>query len=241
MAYNRAKGTANNDGTLIATPTRTGRYNEAYVNPITNKELFAADEGSQFVAVNPTMGTGIIGHAAATTFDEAKALLVIYNGNTAASGIYVYPQSILLDVTVVGVGHTRDQFSFTLDSGNRVSSAGTALTKANVNMDSATTSGAVVTFGAVVSTAATAGRRLLGNYVVRGANIEVVWDQFEFIFGSPGGSTGGLLTPTTVAAHFTRYLPPVVIGPGESLCVHQWAASQSTGITFEPVINYIER
>ena len=241
MSYARALPTANADGTTIATPSRTGRYSEAYTLPVTGKELFFADEGSQFVAVNPTMGTGIVGHAAATTFDEAKALLVIYNGNTAASGIRVYPQSILLDVTVVGVGHTRDQFSFTLDTGNRVSSAGTALTKANLNMDSGVTSGAIVTFGAVVTTAATTSRRLLGNYVVRGANIEVVWDQFEFIFGAPGGSTGGLLTPTTVATHFTRCLPPVVIGPGQSLCVHQWAASQSTGITFEPVINYVER
>lgn len=241
MAIARELPTANQSSTAVATPSRTGRYSEAYVTAITNKEMFAADEGSHYVAVNPTMGTGIIGHAAPTTFDEAKALIVIFNNNTAASGICIYPQSILLDVTVVGAGATRDQFSFTLDNGNRVSSAGTALTKANVNMNSGLTSSSVVTFGAVVSTAATAARRLLGNYVIRGANIEVVWDQFEFIFGTPGGSTGGLLTPTTVAAHFTRYMPPVVIGPQQSLCVHQWATSQSSGITFEPVIGYIER
>lgn len=237
MAVARALPTTTADGTGVATPTRTGRYGEAYATSITNKELFAADEGSQFVAVNPTMGTGIIGHAAATTFDEAKALLCIYNGSTTNR---IYLQSILLDVTVVGVGHTRDQFSFTLDTGNRISSGGTALTKANVNMDSALTSSAIVQFGATVTTAATASRRLLGNYMIKGANIEVVWDQFEFVFGGVSTSPMGI-APSTVANWFSRTCPPVVIGPGQSFCIHQWAASQSTGITFEPVVNYIER
>lgn len=239
MAINRARPTSTADATSVATPSRAGGYGEAYTNAISNKELFAADEGSHYVAVNPTPGTGIIGHAAATTFDETKALLTLYNGNS--SYVRVYLQSLLLDVTVVGVGHTRDQFTFTLDTGNLVSSGGTTLTQSNVNMDSSNTSGIVATFGAVVCSAATAARRLLGNYVVKGANIEVVWDQFEFICGAVGGSTTLATTPTTTAAHFSRHMPPIVIGPGQILKVHQWAASQSTGITFEPVINFIVR
>lgn len=239
MAINRSRPTATADGTSVATPTRADGYGGAFTSALSNKELFAADEGSHYVAVNPTPGTGIIGHAAATTFDETKALLTIYNANS--SYVRCYLQSILLDVTVVGVGHTRDQFTFTLDVGNLVSSGGTALTQSNVNADSANTSGLVVTFGAVVCAAATSSRRLLGNYVVKGANIEVVWDQFEFICGAVGGSTTVATTPTTVAAHFTRHMPPIVVGPGQILKVHQWAASQSTGITFEPVINFIAR
>lgn len=237
MAINRAAPTASVDSTAVATPTRTGRYGEAYTASITNKEMFAADEGSHYVAVNPTMGTGILGHAAPTTFDETKPFLTVYNGGSNR----IYLQSLLLTDTVVSVGGTRIQFTMTIDNTNLVSSGGTALVKANVNYDSTTTSGATITAGAVVCAAAGANRRLLGNYVIKGANIDVVWDEFEFIFGTPGGSTGGLLTPTTVATHFTRYVPPVVVGPGQIFKLHQWAASQSTGPTCEVILSYIER
>src|SRR5678815_3929615 len=51
------------DGTASLTPSRAGIYGEAYVNPISGKELFAADEASYFMALNSTPGTGIIGTA----------------------------------------------------------------------------------------------------------------------------------------------------------------------------------
>lgn len=240
MSYARARGNPNADSSTVASPTRTGRYNEAYVSPVTNKEFFAADEGSMFVAVNPTAGTGILGHPAPTTFDETKPYLNIYNGNSAG-GSNIYVQRILLVDTVVSVGDTRTQFNFTIDNINRYTSGGTALSVANTNMLSGTTSGASIFAGATVAPAAGSARRLLGNYVIKGANIDVVWDQVEFVFGSTGGSTGGLLTPTTTATHFTRYMPAIVIGPGQSFLMYQWAASQSTGPTYEVIVDYIER
>lgn len=236
-SISRDRPTAVPDGSGATTPFRGDRYGGQFSAPLTNKELYAADEGSHWVAINPTAGTGIIGHAAPTTFDEAKPYLLVYNGGSNR----IYPQSLLLVDSAVSVGGTRMQFNFSLDTGNRLSSGGTTLTKSNVNMDVSAASGATITAGAVVGTAVTANRRLLGNYVIRGANIDVVWDHYEFVFGSPGGSSGGVLTPTTVAQHFTRYLPPVVIGPGQSFAMVQWAASQSTGPTFEVVFSYIER
>ena len=240
MSYARAKGNPNADSSTIATPTRTGRYSEAYVTPVTNKEFFAADEGSMFVAVNPTAGTGILGHPAPTTFDETKPFLNIYNGNSAG-GANIYIQRILLVDTVVSVGDTRTQFNFTIDNINRYTSGGTALTVANTNMTAGNTTGASIFAGATIAPAAGSARRLLGNYVIKGANIDVVWDQIEFVFGSTGGSTGGVLTPTTTAQHFTRYMPAIVIGPGHSFLMYQWAASQSTGPTYELAVDYIER
>ena len=241
MSYQRARPTFNADSSGASSPSRTGSYNEAYVASISNRELFAADEGSSYVAINPTAGTGIIGHAAPTTFDETKANLYIYNGNTTGSGINIYMQSILLVETVVSVGGTRVQFNFSTDTGNLYSSGGSALTINNVNKASTNTSKAVIYAGAAVLTAATSSRTLLGNHVIRGANVDVVWDHYEFIFGAPGGSTGGAVTPTTVAQHFTRTVPPIIIGPGQSFKMVVWAASETTGPTYEYIVNFLER
>ena len=216
---------------------RVGPYGESYTLPLLNPHQVAADEGSNYVAVNPTAGTGILGHAAPTTFDDAKPFLLLYNSGDKR----VFLNSILLVTTVVGVGHTRDQFNFQIDAGNRYSSAGTTLTVSNVNMDSTNTSGVNAYAGAVVATAASSSRRLLGNYVIKGANIEVVWDQIEFVFGAPQGNAGGFLTPTTTACHFRRQVPPVVLGPTDSFLMTQWAASQSTGPTYEVIVNFTVR
>ena len=141
----------------------------------------------------------------------------------------------------MSVGGTRMQFTQTLDVGNKYTSGGTALSIGNTNMGSSNNSGATITAGAVVVAAATSKRRLLGNQVIGGANIDVVWDQFEFVFGSTGGLQGGLLTPTTVAKWFTVLQPAIAIAPGTSWAVHQWQAAQSTGPTFEVLFDYIER
>jgi hypothetical protein len=240
MSIARGLPTANADSSAVTSPTRTGRYGEAYTAPLTNKEMFFADEGSHFVAINPTAGTGILGHAAPTTFDETKANILIYNGNSAG-GPRIYLQSIKLVETVVSVGDTRVQANFSTDVGNLFSSGGTALTKNNVNADSNNASGAIITAGAVVLSAATASRRLLGNHVLRGANIDVVWDTYEFIFGAVGGSSGNMVTQTTTAAWITQHLHPIVIGPGQMFKMVLWAASESTGPTFEYLVNYVER
>ena len=237
MSIARALPTSNADGSAGTSPTRTGRYGEAYNTSISNKELFAADEGSHFVAINPTAGTGILGHAAPTTFDETKANLLIYNPGPNR----VYLQSIKLVDTAVSVGGTRIQTNFSLDYGNLFTSGGTALVKNNVNADSGNGSQAILTAGAVVVGAATANRRLLGNHVLRGANIDVVWDVFEFVFGAVGGSSSGAAQGTTVAQFITTHLHPIVIGAGQMFKMVIWAASMSTGPTFEYLVNYIER
>lgn len=219
---------------------RTDGYYGSVVESVFNRDLWTAAEASRFVAVNPTAGTGILGHAAPTTFDETKPYLFVYNGN-ASGGKTIYPVCLRLVDTVVSVGGTRIQFAQTLDQGNKYSSGGTALTKSSTNMGSVVGSGATITAGAVVVTAATSNRRLLGNQIIKGANIDVVWDQIEFVFGTTGGSQGGMLTPTTVAQWYSVPCPALAIPPGYCWGVYQWAASQSTGPTYEVIFDYIER
>lgn len=225
------------DGNASPQLGRTDGYNGAVVDSVFNRDLWTAAEGSRYVAVNPTAGTGILGHAAPTTFDETKAYLYVYNAGPKT----IYPVSLRLVDTVVSVGGTRTQFNQTIDVGNKYSSGGTALTVANTNMGVTTGTGATITAGAVVLSAATSRRRLLGNQVVKGANIDVVWDQIEFVFGTTGGSQGGMLTPSTTAQWFSVPCPAVAIPAGFGWAIYQWAASQSTGPTYEVIFDYIER
>jgi hypothetical protein len=193
-----------------------------------------AEAGALYSAITPTPGTGIVGHAAATTFDEEKAYIVLYNSGPNR----IYPVSIAFHVTVVGASHTRVQYTLAIDEGNRRSSAGTALTINNCNMAFANASGGVAHIGAVVSTSASSARRVIAHVVMRGT-IEVAEDTYEINFGGLGA---GMVTGSRVAtvAEFSRTVPPVVIGPGDSFLLHQWAASQGTGTTMQAVMTYIE-
>ncbi len=225
------------EGGPSAQPGRTDAYGDSILISALNRDIWTAAEGSRYVAVNPTAGTGIIGHAAPTTFDETKPYLLVYNAGSKT----IYPLMVRLVDTVISAGGTRVQFTQTMDSGNRLSSGGTALVSANTNMGSGSTSSATITAGAVVASAATSARRLLGNQVIKGANIDVVWDQVEFVFGTTGSSQGGLITPTTTATWFSVPCPAVAIPPGYSWMLYQWQAAQSTGPTYEVIFDYITR
>lgn len=236
MAANTLLPSAVAEGGASGSP-RTDIYNDAGVFSVFNRDLWSAAEGSRFVAVNPTAGTGILGHAAPTTFDETKPFLFVYNAGPKT----LYPVSVRLVETVISVGGTRVQFNQTLDVGNLYSSGGTALTIANTNMGASAGSGATITAGAVLRGAASSQRRLLGNQVVKGANIDVVWDQVEFVFGTTGSSQGGLITPTTTATWFSVPCPPVAIPAGMCWSLYQWQAAQSTGPTYEVIFDFIVR
>ena len=237
MGVYRNRPTAAEDANpAVVSEARLGRYKEQYSYPLTSKEMALADEGTYFVAITPTAGTGIIGHAAPTTFDEAKPYLLLYNASTTAR---VYPQFVTFYETVASVGGTRMQFTLAADTGNRRSSGGTAAVVNNVNQDSTITAAATVYVGAVTAAAATSSRRLLGNYPFRGT-IDIVEDSYTLVFGAPNGGHGSNSRVATVADS-VRMLPPVCIGPLQSFLIHQWAGSQSTGPTWEVVMGFVER
>jgi hypothetical protein len=224
------------DGSATATPTRTGSYGEAYALSLTNKELFSADEGSYFTAITPTPGTGIIGHAAPTTFDEAKPFIVIYNGSLKR----LYPQFLRLHETVASIGGARSQFTITTDDGNRRSSAGTALTINQANLGSSQSASGVLGYiGAVIGTAAT-GARLIHDHIVFRGTIDIVEDALEIVWGGAGGGNSTASRVATVM-DASRTTGPLVVMPGDSLCITQWAAAQSTGPTYQAELGFILR
>lgn len=236
MAIYRDRPPALQDSTQDAAPGRGGRYAERYVAPIVNNNMFAGDEGSYFQAISATPGTGVIGHAAPTTFDETKPYLLLYNGGTTR----VYPQFLRFYETVVSTAAVRVQFTVVTDTGNRYSSAGTALTINNVNQDSALAATGILAYqGAVVATAASASRRILDHIVFRGT-IDVVEDCYTIAFGAPDGMANGSSRAATVQ-DAGRVTGPICIGPNQSLLIHQWSASQSTGPTLQVTLGFIAR
>ena len=60
------------------------------------------------------------------------------------------------------------------------------------------------------------------------------------VWGAPNAMSGSTSRVATVA-EASRVLAPIAIAPGDSLCITQWAGSQSTGPTFEAIFGWIER
>ncbi len=224
------------EGGLAAVTNRLDNYGELVAMAVSNKELFSVVEGSHFVAVTPTPGTGIIGHAAPTTFDEAKPYIVIYNGHSSKT---LYPQFLHLHETVASVGGARVQFTITTDVGNRRSSAGTAMTVSSTNTGVTNDATTVAYIGAVVGTAATSARRIIANVVFRGT-IDIIEDDYQIVWGAPDG-VGNSSSRVATVAEVSRVVPPMGIGPGSSMCITQWAAAQSTGPTLEAYFSYLLR
>ena len=211
------------------------------VSPLAGgRDTQLADQGQYFVGITPTPGTGIITGASVQAFTETTPYLVMYNSSSTVS---IYPMFLRTHLTVVGAtASIAENWTFTLDTGNRLTSGGTALTVANTNMNSAILTAAIVTVGAITATAATAARRIISNCVGKDTVIEVVHDTIAFNFG--GGyqaAAHSTASNTTTPSYATFNLGPVVIGPNQSLVIVRWAASQTTGSTNEFEFGWSEK
>lgn len=197
------------------------------------RDIQASSLGNYFVASNPTPGTGII-TGNPTTLVATTPALVVYNGGL----LDVHLTYLRLLSTVVGGGAATKQFTHFIDSGNRYSSGGTALTVKSANATNATvTSSVVATFGVITATAASA-QRQIGNDWFRVALADVVGDIYEWDFGGRASSTGS--TPATVC-HFVHQMPAVVLPPNSSYILNIWSGTFTQGITFEVSMGFIEK
>jgi hypothetical protein len=230
--------TRSGDSTVAANPNRADNYGGAITTPLSIQALGNAMEGSYFVGITPTSGTGIIGHAAPTTFDETKPYILLYNSSATKT---LYPQYIQFNETAASVGGTTVRFVPCVDNGNRWSSAGTDLTVSNANgASSIATAATTAKVGAVIATAATGGRRNYGDIVFRGTTIDIIGDNYTIVFGAPS-TNGGSSSKVATLMDSSRNAPAIAVGPGQSFLLHQWAASQSTGPTFQVIMGWIER
>jgi hypothetical protein len=227
------------DGAEVSVRT-TGR-GELITMPAGKPRCALANEGSYFLATNPTPGTGIAGIAATGAFSDAESLLVVRNAAAVSTGKRVHLDYLRLQVTAAGTNGTDVRYVSKLDKGGvRYTSGGSAITVVNPNMDSAAATSATVHFGALVTAAATSDARLVGNGLVRNV-IGVVGDEYLFDFGGSAHVATAHAVAGTAIAKLVIPHAPVVLGPEHSFVFSIHAASQTGAISFEFELGYWER
>lgn len=227
----RVLPSANADNSQIA--NRASVRGEQYVQSLLGSKLHGlSDEGSYFIATNPTPGTGIAGIAATGGFSDAESLFMLRMAD--ASTKRHYPDFLLLELTAAGTNGTTVEFAIKGDTGTtRYTSGGSAITPVNSCMRSTATSDATMYFGALVTTAASASARLLAHGKIRTV-IGVAGDKYLFTFGnaSPANVAGMILEGTAQAAIHVP-CPPMSFGATDQLVMSIFAASQSAAQSFQ--------
>lgn len=225
------------DGTINTDSDRANGYGEKYFVVVPLKKYLLADEGSYFVALNATPGTGVAGHAAPTTFDNTKPFVLIKNGNVAG-GKSLYLDYIKLVLTVAGAGGTLNYATHVLDAGAGYTSGGTAQSPVNPNGGLNPSTQATIYTGAVVATAG-GSQRVVAHQRVR-TPISVVGDVTLYDFGGTVIPTGGVLEGTTESERVI-VCPPIMIPPQGWYKLVLWRGSQSGANSYENEIAYWER
>jgi hypothetical protein len=241
-------------------PPRFDRYGGLYGQPMVRKAHALADEGSYFTVHNSQ--TGVI-TPANTGFTATAPAMLIANvdvpSNPLAKNIYLDYVDLL--ITAAGVTATAVQgkmMALLLDSVNIYTSGGTNLatgSNINVNMTSSVKSIANIYFGNITASGGggtsrlIVGQRLMRLPVSATTAPDLINDVFHFNFGGVenatsyvSGSTGALQANVVQS---TLNLPPVVIGPGQSLLFYIWqlvaGGTFPTGTTYSPEIGWWER
>ncbi len=220
-------------------PLRTSLHGEQFVQPLMGSKMHPlAAEGSYFCATNATPGTAIAGIAAADGYDVTETLFYLHNAATSTKRIFM--DFLTLTCAAAGTNGTNFSVAITTDSVARRSSGGTAITPVNNSQSAglATVTDAVY-FGAVVTAAATTGK-LIWHRLLRTV-IKVIGDQYTLDFGSSGNHPTGMIMEGTAQAHVVCKVPPIVLGPGESLMVHEYAASQTVAAQYQFAAGWWER
>lgn len=224
---------------------RGTRYGEIVTAPVQKWRHTAAAEATYFVAHNPTndASTTLAGHAAPVLADAdatfTKPFVHIVN-NGSDTGKLVYLDFIEIDVITAGANGTADSWADQLDTGTtRITTAGTALTIVNPNMQSTLTPQASPTGGVIVVGAESTKARHLGHGQFR-PSIQVAGDKYMFVFGGDP-ETGGIPGATATINRHVITRPPVVLGPTDYYMLALYSPSQSVAGVYKLRMGWVER
>ncbi len=216
-------------------PMRTSTRGEQVVTSLTGGKLHAlADEGSYFLATNPTVATGIAGIAAADGYNAAETLFLLYNQSTEAEAVRLYLDFLELQCTVVDTAGTDIRFDHHIDNTDRFTSGGSNITPVSPNMDSTASPKGRLRFGAVVSASASSSVRYLGGRQLSSTDL-VTNDLMLFTYGGSNAfssQAANLTEEATLARFWHVACPPVVLGPGDSYLFTINCASQTGAATW---------
>jgi hypothetical protein len=224
---------------------RMTKYGELMVQTVVGTKHTAADEGGYYIANNLVPGTGLAFAITAAASDTAGNFLAIRNMESVAdspNAKRIYLDYIRLIPTVAPATATAGQVKFNIDTflNNRYTSGGTQLAVAGVNLDSGNASSAQIFAGALVTTALSSAARQVGRAVLRTV-IPVINDEYIFNFGAVDISANqSLATATAIRQNIP--MPPVIIGPQQTLTMGMWfPGNATTAGSFEVEVGYWER
>lgn len=234
----------------ITAPLRVGRYGDQRTENLIPTKHVLADEGSYYVATNPTPGTGVAygSGGTQTSFSDTVPFLIFQNTDTQTNStnkrLYLDYIKIIQFSGTAPASTTSVQLAAKIDSALRTNTAGsmTTITPVGANMDMPSSPiGRVLCPAGAVATipAASNAARIVGREQIKGGPT-LLLDQYNLSFGCVDVATGGGYL-TTVAAYNSR-MSPVILGPQMSLVIHLWLPAGATNpFTFEFECGWWER
>lgn len=216
---------------------RQTRYNERFAQIIGDWRWQRAREGTLFFAHNATndAATTIAGHAAPVLGDADATMTKPLIHCVMASNATKLAELDFIEIEVVTAGATATQacWAMQLDTGaTRITTAGTALTTINPNMQSNATPSLSPTAGAIVVGAESASVRHLAHGTHR-PSIEVAGDKYMFVFGGDPAIAGTQAATAAASVRtFVNVLPPVHLGATDALllALHGQASQNAAGV-----------
>lgn len=203
-------------GNLVALPIGEGRYT-------------LADQGTYYIAHNTTndASTTILGHAAPVLADADATMTkpLVHMRMNPSTGVRAYLDYIELEIVTAPTNGAVDDWAAQLDTGaTRVTTAGTALTTVNPNMQASTTPDLSIQAGAIVVGAESASVRNLGFGQTR-AGIGIIGDRYMWRFGDEP-SCGDNVVAAAASRHLIN-MPPVILGPSDQFLLALYAADNN--------------
>jgi hypothetical protein len=216
---------------------RLKRYGEVNVSEADCNQYGYAEEGSFLIATSPTIGTGLVGVTAQVAYNATGPSVYVYNNDPIKSLYLMYLKQI---ASAAATSSTAHYYACVLDPTYRAITTdnfATAITPVNPNGGIGVPLTPVIKFQSSATVSVIAAASGSARTVARGqlGGLNIIGDEFIVAFGK-GDHTGHPgLTGAQVAGLSKRVsnAGPVIVGPGQTFTIHQWALAQAASASPE--------
>ena len=233
----------------MAQNTNFPNLNSSKVAPVWGTAHALADEGTYYIATNPTPSVGIPtttsvidGNNAGAGSAQTRPLMVVYNANSPASGLNVYPLYLNMCFTALPSVGSIWQMAMWVDpiGASVYTSGGSIITPVAANPLISTVSRAQIYFGALTAAPTTTGARLVMRRGVTSI-LPILSDVHLLSFGDFTQQVPNVQGTATVARTIVVPCAPMVIPPGYALKIGGWMTGNAAAPAWEFEFGYAER
>lgn len=222
-----------------AKPVRLGRYGELKLSEADCNLYGYCEEGSLMVATSPTVGTGLVGVTAQTTYNATGPSVYVYN-NEPAGGKSLYIGSLKQIASAAATSSTVHYYAAVLDPTYRAITTdnfAAAIVPINPNGNLPVIATPVIKFQSSATVSAIAAASGSARVVARGqlGALNIIGDEFIINFGRGDHIGHPGLTAAQASQNSKRVsnAPPVIVPPGGTFTIHQWALAQAASASPE--------